>query len=155
MSISGMVGTLHWKESGINKSKPDYTPLSRAPWHNLTRSEVDLDENTDWNWRFKALALSTLDVTVDWPSLRGPMARESCLEFFSKLKRRFREKSDLPTSSGLSDGLFNPKISSKWLIVYFYISCVRTAKALARLRGCASSPEPSLVVYHNIMSLLK
>ena len=31
--------------------------------------------------------------------------------------------------------------------VYFHISCVRTAKALARLPGCAGSPEPSLVVY--------
>ena len=30
--------------------------------------------------------------------------------------------------------------------VYFH-SCVRTAKALARLRGCAGSPEPSLVAY--------
>ena len=31
--------------------------------------------------------------------------------------------------------------------VYFNTSCVRTAKALARLRGCASSTEPSLVAY--------
>ena len=31
--------------------------------------------------------------------------------------------------------------------VYFHTSCVRTAKALARLRGCAGSPEPSLVAY--------
>ena len=31
--------------------------------------------------------------------------------------------------------------------VYFHSSCVRTAKALARLRGCAGSPEPSLVAY--------
>ena len=31
--------------------------------------------------------------------------------------------------------------------VYFNTSCVRTAKALARLRECAGSPEPSLVVY--------
>ena len=31
--------------------------------------------------------------------------------------------------------------------VYFNTSCVRTAKALARLRGCAGSPEPSLVAY--------
>ena len=30
---------------------------------------------------------------------------------------------------------------------YFHTSCVRTAKALARLRGCAGSPEPSLVAY--------
>ena len=29
--------------------------------------------------------------------------------------------------------------------VYVHTSCVRTAKALARLRGCAGSPEPSLV----------
>ena len=29
----------------------------------------------------------------------------------------------------------------------FHISCVRTAKALARLGGCAGSPEPSLVAY--------
>ena len=36
-----------------------------------------------------------------------------------------------------------------WLLVgpfvYFHSSCVRTAKALVRLRGCAGSPEPSLV----------
>ena len=31
--------------------------------------------------------------------------------------------------------------------VYFQISCVRTAMALARLRGWADSPEPSLVAY--------
>ena len=31
--------------------------------------------------------------------------------------------------------------------VYFDASCVRTAMALARLRGCAGSPEPSLVAY--------
>ena len=31
--------------------------------------------------------------------------------------------------------------------VYFHTSCVRTAMALARLRGCAGSPEPSLVAY--------
>ena len=29
--------------------------------------------------------------------------------------------------------------------VYFHTSCVRTSKALARLRGCTDSPEPSLV----------
>ena len=38
-----------------------------------------------------------------------------------------------------------------WLLVgafvYFHASCVRTAKALARLCGCAGSPEPSLVAY--------
>ena len=31
--------------------------------------------------------------------------------------------------------------------VYFHTSCVQTVKALARLRGCAGSPEPSLVAY--------
>ena len=31
--------------------------------------------------------------------------------------------------------------------VYSHISCARTAKALARLRGCAGSLEPSLVAY--------
>ena len=31
--------------------------------------------------------------------------------------------------------------------VYFHTSCVRTAKALARLRRCAGSPEPSLIAY--------
>ena len=33
------------------------------------------------------------------------------------------------------------------LDVSFHTSCVRTAKALARLRGCAGSPELSLVAY--------
>ena len=31
--------------------------------------------------------------------------------------------------------------------VYFHTSCVRTAKALARLCRCTGSPEPSLVAY--------
>ena len=31
--------------------------------------------------------------------------------------------------------------------VYYDTSCVRAAKALARLRGCAGLPEPSLVAY--------
>ena len=31
--------------------------------------------------------------------------------------------------------------------IYFHTSCVRTAKALARLRRCAGSPEPLLVTY--------
>ena len=31
--------------------------------------------------------------------------------------------------------------------VYFHTSCIRTAKALARLRRCAYSLEPSLVAY--------
>ena len=34
-----------------------------------------------------------------------------------------------------------------WSYVYFYSSCVRTAKALARLREWAGSPVPSLVAY--------
>ena len=34
-----------------------------------------------------------------------------------------------------------------WPFVYFHSSCRRTAKALVRLRGCAGSPEPSLVAY--------
>ena len=33
------------------------------------------------------------------------------------------------------------------LFVYFHTLCVRTVKALVRLRGCAGSPEPSLVAY--------
>ena len=34
-----------------------------------------------------------------------------------------------------------------WPFVYFHSSCVRTAKALARLRGCAGSPSPSPFAY--------
>ena len=38
-----------------------------------------------------------------------------------------------------------------WFLVgpffYFHTLCVRTAKALARLRGCTGLPEPSLVAY--------
>ena len=33
------------------------------------------------------------------------------------------------------------------LFVYFHISCVWTVKTLARLRGFAGSPEPSLIAY--------
>ena len=42
-------------------------------------------------------------------------------------------------------------LSHIWFLVgpfvYFHSSCVRTAKALARLRRCAGKPEPSLVAY--------
>ena len=34
-----------------------------------------------------------------------------------------------------------------WLFVYLHTSCMRTAKAQARLYGCIGSPEPSLVAY--------
>ena len=34
-----------------------------------------------------------------------------------------------------------------WLFIYFHTLCVRTVKALVRLRGCAGSPEPLLVAY--------
>ena len=34
-----------------------------------------------------------------------------------------------------------------WRLVGPFVYCVRTANALARLRGCAGSPEPSLVAY--------
>ena len=33
------------------------------------------------------------------------------------------------------------------LFIYFHTSCVRTTKSLARLHGCAGSPEPSLVAF--------
>ena len=33
------------------------------------------------------------------------------------------------------------------LFIYFHPSCVRTAKALARLRRCTGLPQPSLVAY--------
>ena len=45
----------------------------------------------------------------------------------------------------------NPRGLHVWSLVrpfvYFHTLCVRTAKALARLRGCAVSPEPSLFAY--------
>ena len=45
----------------------------------------------------------------------------------------------------------HPVVLDVWVLigtfVYFRTSCVRTAKALARLRGCTGSPEPSLVAY--------
>ena len=58
----------------------------------------------------------------------------------------------------LDDHESNISIGGRF-IVYFHTSFVRTAKALARLRGCAGSPEPSLVAYicdkyHNLMSWL-
>ena len=34
-----------------------------------------------------------------------------------------------------------------WPFIYFHTSCVRTAKALAKMHGCAGSPEPLLVTY--------
>ena len=50
-----------------------------------------------------------------------------------------------------------------WLVVYFHTSCVRTAKASARLRESIGSLEPMLITYadhlcdksHNLMSWLK
>ena len=34
-----------------------------------------------------------------------------------------------------------------WFFVFFHYVCVRTAKALLRMCGCAGSPEPSLVAH--------
>ena len=42
-----------------------------------------------------------------------------------------------------------------WPFVYFHSSCVQTAKALARLRGYAGSPELVCDKYHNLVSWLK
>ena len=71
------------------------------------------------------------------------------------------------------DGIFCPKLILQtcmhshpvglevwflvWPFVYFHISCVPIAKALARLCRCAGSPKPSLVAYgkyHNLMNWL-
>ena len=45
----------------------------------------------------------------------------------------------------------HPVVLDVWYLiepfVYFLTTCIRTAKALARLRGCAGSPESSLVAY--------
>ena len=45
----------------------------------------------------------------------------------------------------------HPVVLDVWCLiepfVYFHTTCMRTAKALARLRGCAGSPECSLVAY--------
>ena len=44
------------------------------------------------------------------------------------------------------NSFFKPALAAiQW--VSFHTSCVQTAKALARLRKCAGSPEPSLVAY--------
>ena len=47
--------------------------------------------------------------------------------------------------------LSHPVMRDVWCLVgpfvYYHTSCVRTAKALARLRDCAGSPEPSPVAY--------
>ena len=56
--------------------------------------------------------------------------------------------------------MHKPSSRARWLIclvgsfIYFHTSCVRTAKALVRLRECAGSPEPSLVTFviSNIIS---
>ena len=38
--------------------------------------------------------------------------------------------------------------------VYFHTSCVQTVKALARLHGCAGSPEPSLLAFAYVISTI-
>ena len=61
------------------------------------------------------------------------------LWYFSSSVNSFRAQSSHPVGLDV------------WFLVgpfdYFHTSCVRKAKALARLRGCAGSPEPSLVAY--------
>ena len=47
MSLSGIAGILDLKALVTNKSRPDDNPSSKAAWHNLTRSRVDLDQNTE------------------------------------------------------------------------------------------------------------
>ena len=52
----------------------------------------------------------------------------------------------------------HPVLLDVWFLVgpfvYFHTSYVRTAKALVRLRGCAGSPEPSLVASYVINTII-
>ena len=67
----------------------------------------------------------------------------SSRQFSAHPMRNFRSNQ---STSGQFDYIVNVWCLVKPL-VYFQTLCVWTAKALARLSGCAGSPEPSLVAY--------
>ena len=77
--------------------------------------------------------------------------------FFPCIRRQFEPSHEIMALFVLCNLILQTRMRSHpvgldiwffvWPSVYFHTSCVRTAKALVRLCGCAGSPEPSLVAY--------
>ena len=68
------------------------------------------------------------------------------LMYFSSSVNSFFKRAHAQPSSGATCLIYVGPF------IYFHISCVRTANVLARLRGCAGSPKPSLVA--NVISTI-
>ena len=73
---------------------------------------------------------------LDWYSIYGPRQANLCLRAFRHNKFQLRMPSH---SEGLGNWL------SVWRFLLTHCLYKRAAKVLARLRGCAGSPEPSLL----------
>ena len=107
------------------------------------------------------LCLFTTEFATDcatfWTSLICFFQQITMLKSWKKKKKTFEPAHEIMVLFVLRKLILQTRMRSHpmgldvWFLdgpfVYFRTSCVRTAKALARLRGCAGSPEPSLVAY--------
>ena len=145
-------------------------PLSaqRRLWSDW--ADVQADPSLRWAPSYSQLVLSRGGsvITIVFLDVQflGFLRYSPCKPTFS-ISKGFRGMSQSIWASSWDYGTFRPPQTHKvilytrmrshpmglhvWplvgLFVYFLSSCVRTAKALVRLRGCAGSPEPSLLAY--------
>ena len=134
----------HYRVAFYRPIFPQYTGIRLLPLHKiwtlLKTVNANITSNED-NYDFKIyiLLVKQLGIRTNLGIFTNEPAHE-IMAFFvlRKLILQMRMRSH-PVGLGV------------WFLVrpfvYFHTSCVRTAKALARLRGCAGSPEPSLVAY--------
>ena len=82
-----------------------------------------------------------------WSACLNYMSHVIRLRYFSSSVNSFFKRACAAIQRAGLDVWFCGRTLPLLPSVYFHISCMRTAKALARLRGCAGSPEPLLVAY--------
>ena len=131
----------------------------RAWWRLICRGQwkeqdVEEDRRRDGKITSKNRVGDSLRTAEDREGWKGIVATASVV---ARRPLRLRDWYDMSklmrlwyfTSSIKS--FFNHRHPDFWFLVrpfvYFHTLCVRTAKALVRPRGCAGSPEPSLVAY--------
>ena len=102
-----------------------------------------------WLYQFLIIAYVLLN--------NSKVEKESWLQWQVWRKRKNESSHEIMVLSVLRKLILQTRMGSHpvgldvWFLVghfvYLHTSCERTAKALARLHGCACSPEPSLIAY--------
>ena len=156
-------GERHISESIISMMDPNTEILFRTVQTRtaLTRLKIVSRNKNSWlEAYFIYLPLCLWELVPysrTWRKNRSPwdeMLSETSEHF---LRRPYEPSHEIMALFALYKLIFETRLRSHpvghdvWFLVrpfvYFQISCVRTAKVLARLRGYAGSPGPSLVAY--------